>query len=126
MVRPACARGTPRDIINRLNAEWAKIAADPIPRRRCRKPGSKTVAVPPEQFSDSFIRQGHRPLGQGHQGGEPERRLRRSSRQPFDGSHDRERRGGMTKKNRTMRTEWLRPAGRGLAILLAFVSGKIR
>jgi tripartite-type tricarboxylate transporter receptor subunit TctC len=48
--------GTPRDIINRLNAEWAKIAADPDTKEKMQKAGFETVAVTAEQFSD-FIRQ---------------------------------------------------------------------
>ena len=48
--------GTPRDIINRLNAEWAKIAADPDTKEKMQKAGFETVAVTPEQFSE-FIKQ---------------------------------------------------------------------
>ncbi len=48
--------GTPRDIINRLNAEWAKIAADPDTKEKMQKAGFETVAVTPEQFAE-FIKQ---------------------------------------------------------------------
>jgi tripartite-type tricarboxylate transporter receptor subunit TctC len=48
--------GTPRDIINRLNAEWVKIAADPDTKEKMQTAGFETVAVTPEQFSE-FIKQ---------------------------------------------------------------------
>jgi tripartite-type tricarboxylate transporter receptor subunit TctC len=48
--------GTPRDIISRLNAEWAKIATDPDTKEKMEKAGFETVAVTPEQFSE-FINQ---------------------------------------------------------------------
>jgi tripartite-type tricarboxylate transporter receptor subunit TctC len=48
--------GTPRDIINRLNAEWVKIAADADTKEKMQTAGFETVAVTPEQFSE-FIKQ---------------------------------------------------------------------
>jgi tripartite-type tricarboxylate transporter receptor subunit TctC len=48
--------GTPRDIINRLNAEWAKIAGDADTKGKMQTAGFETVAMTPEQFSD-FIRE---------------------------------------------------------------------
>jgi tripartite-type tricarboxylate transporter receptor subunit TctC len=47
--------GTPRDIIARLSAEWAKIAADPDTREKMQGAGFETVSSTPEQFSE-FIR----------------------------------------------------------------------
>ncbi|OFW65186.1 MAG: hypothetical protein A2Y74_02165 [Actinobacteria bacterium RBG_13_63_9] len=44
--------GTPRDIINRLNGEWAKIAAMPDVIEQIRKGGLETVSGTPEQFSE--------------------------------------------------------------------------
>jgi tripartite-type tricarboxylate transporter receptor subunit TctC len=44
--------GTPRDIINRLNGEWAKIAAMPDVIEQIRKGGLETVSGTAEQFSE--------------------------------------------------------------------------
>ena len=48
--------GTPRDIINRLDAEWVKIEADPDTKEKMQTAGFETVASTPEQFSE-FIKQ---------------------------------------------------------------------
>jgi tripartite-type tricarboxylate transporter receptor subunit TctC len=48
--------GTPRDIINRLNAEWTKIAAMPDNMAKMRSAGElEAVSNTPEQFSE-FIK----------------------------------------------------------------------
>ena len=44
--------GTPRDIINRLNAEWVKIAAMPDTIKKMQNVGLETFSGTPEQFSD--------------------------------------------------------------------------
>jgi tripartite-type tricarboxylate transporter receptor subunit TctC len=51
MLAPA---GTPRDIINRLNTEWVKIAAMPETREQLQKAGFETLSCTPEQFSESL------------------------------------------------------------------------
>jgi len=43
--------GTPRNIINRLNAEWVKIAAMPDTREKMQKAGVEPLSDTPEQFS---------------------------------------------------------------------------
>jgi tripartite-type tricarboxylate transporter receptor subunit TctC len=48
--------GTPRDIINRLNAEWARIAAEADTKEKMQNAGFETISVTPERFSE-FIRQ---------------------------------------------------------------------
>ncbi len=53
LVAPA---GTPRDIVNRVNAEWAKIAAMPDTQEQIRKAGLEPhPGSTPEQFGD-FIK----------------------------------------------------------------------
>jgi tripartite-type tricarboxylate transporter receptor subunit TctC len=47
--------GTPRDIINRLNAEWLKIVAMPDTKEQMQKVGFEPLASTPEKFSE-FIR----------------------------------------------------------------------
>jgi tripartite-type tricarboxylate transporter receptor subunit TctC len=47
--------GTPRDIVNRVNAEWAKIAAMPDTKEQIRKAGLEPQASTPEQFAE-FIK----------------------------------------------------------------------
>jgi len=47
--------GTPRDVINRLNAEWLKIAAMPETREQMQKVGFEPLAGTPEQFAE-FIK----------------------------------------------------------------------
>jgi tripartite-type tricarboxylate transporter receptor subunit TctC len=46
---------TPRDTINRLNAEWVKIAAEADTKEKMQKAGFETVSGTPEQFSE-FIK----------------------------------------------------------------------
>ncbi len=48
--------GTPRDMINRLNTEWVRIAAEADTKEKMQNAGFETISVTPEQFSD-FIRQ---------------------------------------------------------------------
>jgi len=48
--------GTPRDIIARLNGEWAKIAVMPDTREKAQKFGFETVVGTPEQFAQ-FIKE---------------------------------------------------------------------
>ncbi len=43
--------GTPRDIIGRLNSEWAKIAAMPDTKEKTQKFGFEAVSTTPEQFA---------------------------------------------------------------------------
>ena len=47
--------GTPRDIINRLNAEWIKIAAMPDTREKMQKVEFEPLSSTPEQFAE-FIK----------------------------------------------------------------------
>ena len=47
--------GTPRDIVNRLNAEWGRIAAEVDTKEKMQNAGFETISVTPEQFSE-FIR----------------------------------------------------------------------
>jgi tripartite-type tricarboxylate transporter receptor subunit TctC len=47
--------GTPRDIINRLNAEWVRIAAQADTKEKMQNAGFETVSDTPEQFFE-FIR----------------------------------------------------------------------
>ena len=47
--------GTPRDIINRLNAEWIKIAASADVRENIQKIGFEPLSSTPEEFAE-FIR----------------------------------------------------------------------
>jgi tripartite-type tricarboxylate transporter receptor subunit TctC len=47
--------GTPRDMINRLNAEWGRIAAEADTKEKMQKSGFETVSDTPEQFFE-FIR----------------------------------------------------------------------
>ena len=47
--------GTPRDIINRLNAEWIKIAAMPDTNEKMQKTGTEPLSSTPEKFSE-FIK----------------------------------------------------------------------
>jgi len=47
--------GTPRDIINRLNEEWIKIAGMPDTREKIEKAGVDTLSSTPEQFGE-FIK----------------------------------------------------------------------
>jgi tripartite-type tricarboxylate transporter receptor subunit TctC len=47
--------GTPRDIVNRLNAEWVRIAAEVDTKEKMQNAGFETISVTPEQFSE-FIR----------------------------------------------------------------------
>jgi tripartite-type tricarboxylate transporter receptor subunit TctC len=44
--------GTPRDIINRLNAEWITIAAMPDTREKMEKAGVEPTSTTPEQYSE--------------------------------------------------------------------------
>ncbi len=44
--------GTPRDIVNRLNAEWIKITAMPDTLEQIRKIGLEPLSGTPEQFSE--------------------------------------------------------------------------
>ena len=44
--------GTPRDIINRLNAEWMQIVAMPDTREKIRKAEFEPLSTTPEQFSE--------------------------------------------------------------------------
>ena len=41
--------GTPRDIINRLNAEWVKVAAMPSVKQKMLAAGFETVSSTPEE-----------------------------------------------------------------------------
>ncbi len=43
--------GTPREIIARLNTEWAKIAAMPDTKEKTQKFGFEAVSTTPEQFA---------------------------------------------------------------------------
>ena len=47
--------GTPRDIINRLNTEWVKIAAETDARETIKKIGFEPLSSTPEKFAE-FIR----------------------------------------------------------------------
>ena len=47
--------GTPRDIINRWNAEWLKIVAMPDTREKMQKVGFEPLSSTPEQFAE-FIK----------------------------------------------------------------------
>jgi tripartite-type tricarboxylate transporter receptor subunit TctC len=47
--------GTPRDIINRLNAEWIRMAAMPDTQEKMQKAGLDPVTSTPEEFS-KFIK----------------------------------------------------------------------
>ncbi|MBI4536584.1 MAG: tripartite tricarboxylate transporter substrate binding protein [candidate division NC10 bacterium] len=47
--------GTPRDIVNRLNAEWIKIAAMPDTKEQIQKVGLDPLSSTPEEFSE-FIK----------------------------------------------------------------------
>ena len=47
--------GTPRDIVNRWNAEWLKIVAMPDTRDRMQKVGFEPLSSTPEQFAE-FIK----------------------------------------------------------------------
>jgi tripartite-type tricarboxylate transporter receptor subunit TctC len=47
--------GTPRDIINRLNAEWIKIEARPDTKAQIEKTGTEPLSSTPEKFSE-FIK----------------------------------------------------------------------
>jgi tripartite-type tricarboxylate transporter receptor subunit TctC len=47
--------GTPRDIVNRLNAEWIKIAAMPDTKELMQNAGFEPLSGTPEQFAD-FIK----------------------------------------------------------------------
>ena len=47
--------GTPRDIVNRLNAEWIKIAAMPDTKEKMQNAGVEPLSSTPEQFAD-FIK----------------------------------------------------------------------
>jgi len=67
--------GTPRAIINRLNAEWVKIAAMPTPSKRCGTPDSTRC-----RHARAICRidqRGDCALGQGHQGSQCEGRIAR-------------------------------------------------
>ena len=44
--------GTPRDIVNRLNAEWIKIAAMPDTKEKMQNAGFEPLSSTPEQFSE--------------------------------------------------------------------------
>jgi tripartite-type tricarboxylate transporter receptor subunit TctC len=44
--------GTPRDIINRLNAEWIRIAAMPDTLEKMQNAGVETMSGTPEQFAE--------------------------------------------------------------------------
>ncbi|MEI7670865.1 MAG: tripartite tricarboxylate transporter substrate binding protein [Deltaproteobacteria bacterium] len=46
---------TPRDIVNRLNAEWIKIAAMPDTKEKMQSAGVEPLSSTPEQFAD-FIK----------------------------------------------------------------------
>jgi tripartite-type tricarboxylate transporter receptor subunit TctC len=47
--------GTPRDIVNRWNAEWLRIVAMPDTREKMQKVGFEPLSSTPEQFTE-FIR----------------------------------------------------------------------
>lgn len=47
--------GTPRDILNRLNTEWVKIAAMPDTMEKMQSAGAEPMSSTPEQFAD-FIK----------------------------------------------------------------------
>jgi tripartite-type tricarboxylate transporter receptor subunit TctC len=53
IVAPA---GTPRDIINRLNADWVKIEAQPDTKERMRGAGYEPTTSTPEQYGE-FIKE---------------------------------------------------------------------
>ena len=59
--------GTPRDIINRLNAEWIKIAAMPDTKEKMQNAGFEPMSSTPETIR-RIHQGGDRALGQGHQG----------------------------------------------------------
>ena len=44
--------GTPRDIVNRLNAEWIKIAAMPDTREKLQAAGYEPMTSTPEQYAE--------------------------------------------------------------------------
>jgi len=44
--------GTPRDVVNRLNAEWIKVAAMPDTKEKMQKVGFEPLSGTPEQFSE--------------------------------------------------------------------------
>jgi tripartite-type tricarboxylate transporter receptor subunit TctC len=44
--------GTPREIVRRLNAEWAKSAANADTREKMQTAGVETLSGTPEQFSE--------------------------------------------------------------------------
>jgi tripartite-type tricarboxylate transporter receptor subunit TctC len=52
MLAPA---GTPRDIIQRLNAEWIKIVAMPDTIEKMKSAGTDPISTTPEQFAE-FIK----------------------------------------------------------------------
>ena len=66
--------GTPRDIVNRLNAEWIKIAAMPDTKEKMQNAGFET-AFEHARTICRIHQGGDRPLGQGHQGSQFECRL---------------------------------------------------
>ena len=47
--------GTPRDIINRLNAEWVKVVADPTFKKKMLDLGFVAVSTTPEE-GDAIIK----------------------------------------------------------------------
>ena len=49
--------GTPRDIVNRLHAEWNKVAAMPDTKEMIKKTGCDLVAGPPPEYFAKFLKE---------------------------------------------------------------------
>jgi tripartite-type tricarboxylate transporter receptor subunit TctC len=60
MLAPA---GTPREVLNRLNAEIQKALAAPDMQERLAKLGAEPLSMSPEQF-DSFLKEEYAVLGE--------------------------------------------------------------
>ena len=60
--------GTPKEIVDRLNAEIAKIIAKPAIREAWAKQGAVPMTMTPAQF-DAFLQARHRQVGQGDPAG---------------------------------------------------------
>ena len=60
-------KGTPPAVVNRLNAEIAKIVNRPEVRGEWAKQGASAMTMPPDEFS-RYVARRHREVGKGDQG----------------------------------------------------------
>ena len=64
-------KGTPKEIVDRLNAEIAKVIAKPAIRDAWAKQGAVPMTMTPAEFG-AFLQERHRQVGEGRRAGRPQ------------------------------------------------------